>query len=667
MKSFHIIAVFLFTVSVAVAQEGYVVHSIFFEGNKSFSGVDLRDKMLTKESPAAIFRLTYKIFHLGGSPEYFDPFVLRSDLQRIRQFYKGNGFFYAQVNSSVKYDMADSIVDIYVRIKEGPAAYVSSILHHGLSDSTKDFVELLKEKPFLTKGVRYSASKVDEEVDRVIGLLQNDGYAYARRDSSVVTIMSVDSDSVHAAVNLYFSAGKKHYWGNLSVLPLDSGNVSYEKHIVLREMLFNPGDAYSLTKKSESEQRLDALNLFEPAKIATPSQEGQQVSDTLPCSISLKLLATHAISLGPLIDDENNAFNFGGQIDYLHRNFLGDARLFNVTTSLRLQSFGLVTFSSKALSDTVTVGRIDASAQLTQPYFLSNRTSLTWGVSFLVDKQMPYLQLVLRNKVSISERLGEFTTAHIDWDIERAKVDSLQAIRLPQGLETPQFNSILSFTLQRDETDNFVSPTKGFFNSMTLEEGGILPNLIHSAFTHLDFPYAKYWKFTLLGKWFYSLNENSTNILALKARVGYAQEYGTYAADSSGPIPLNYRFFAGGSGSIRGWRTRELGDIPLPEYGGNTILETNFEDRFRIAGDFGGVLFVDAGNLWNTYKDVTLSTIAVAVGFGLRYSTFFGPLRVDFGNRLYDPAAAGHQFIFQQNGTTLIRQLVVHFGIGQAF
>ncbi len=667
MKSFYFAAVFLFTASVAVAQEGYVIHSINFEGNKSFSDGDLRDRILTKESPPAILQLAYRIFHLGGPPQYFDPFVLRSDLQRIRRFYEINGFFYAKVDSLINYDTADSAVDVYVRIKEGPAAYINSVSYHGLPDSTREFVGLLNEKPFLTNGIRYSASKVDLEIDRVIALLQNDGYAYARKDSSVVTIMPGNSDSVKAAINLYFVAGKKYYWGALAVLPLDSGDVSYEKHIILREMLFNSGDIYSLAKKTESEQRLDALNLFESAKIAIPSVKARPVSDTLPCSVSVKLLAAHAISLGPLVDDENNAFNFGGQVDYLERNFLGDARLFDVTTSLRLQSFSLVTFSSKVLSDTVTVGRIDASAQLTQPYFFSNRTSLTWGVSFLVDKQMPYLQLVLRNKVSISERLAEFTSARIDWDIERAKVDSLQAIPLPQGLETPQFNSIISFTLQRDETDNYVSPTKGFFNSMTLEEGGILPGLIHSAFTHLEFPYAKYWKFTLLGKWFFSLNESSTNIFALKAKVGYAQEYGTFEQDLSGPIPLNYRFFAGGSQSIRGWRTRELGDVPNPEYGGNTLLETNFEDRFRIVGDFGGVLFLDAGNLWNSYKNVTISTIAAAVGFGLRYSTFFGPLRVDFGNRLYDPEATGHQFIFQQNRTTLLRQLVVHFGIEQAF
>ncbi len=321
----------------------------------------------------------------------------------------------------------------------------------------------------------------------------------------------------------------------------------------------------------------------------------------------------------------------------------------------------------------MTVGRIDASAQLTQPYFFSNTTSLTWGISFLTDKEKPYLQLVARNKIQISKRFAEFTTGYVEWDIERAKLDSLQAIPLPEGLENPQFNSILSFTLLRDKTNDITSPTMGSYNLMSVEEGGIVPHLINDAFKHSSFPYARYWKFTLLGKWFFPLDESQANVFAMKARVGYAQEYGTYAQDLTGPIPLNYRFYAGGSGSIRGWRTRELGDVSNPEYGGNTLLETNFEDRFRISGDLGGVVFVDAGNLWNSYKDASLDTIAAAIGVGLRYNTFFGPLRVDFGNRLYDPSeSGGHQFIFQQltssqGRQTLLRQIVFEFGIGQAF
>lgn len=665
MKLLAIIAVILSVASITFAQEDYLIRSIQFSGNKSFTNSDLKAILLEKESPAPFFRFTYGLIHIiGGPPVHFDPFVLRADLLRIREFYKNNGFFFASVDSSVAFDSKDHDVDIKILIHEGPPASIDSIAYHGISDTTGEFRARMDEKHYLVKGMRYSAQRVEEEGALILKLLQDSGYAYAKKDSSIVTIAG---DSTHVAVNLYFSSGRRYRWGKLAVLFPDSTGPTFKSRIVLREMLFKPGDLYSYDEKTESEQRLYALNLFEMAKIVTP--EVPPKTDSLDGSISLKPRPGHEITPELLVNDENNAFNFGGGLGYLHRDFLGDARLLSVNTSLLLQSFRLVTFSSQVLNDTVSVGRIDATAQLTQPYLWSNATSLSWGLSFLVDKEKPYLQLVLRNRVRVSDRLAKYTTGYFDWDIERAKVDSLQAIQIPAGLETPQFNSIFSFTLQRDKTNNLSSPTAGFFNLMTLEEGGILPNLIHSLFTHSDFPYAQYWKFTLLGKWFFALNRSATNVYAMKLKVGYAQEYGTFAQDLAGPIPLSYRYFAGGSGSIRGWRTRELGQVPSPEYGGTTLLEGNFEDRYRLVGDFGGVAFIDAGDLWDSYKQITLKTIAVAAGFGLRYYTSFGfPLRVDFGFRFYDPnAPSGRQFMFQQSGTTIFKQLVVHFGIGQAF
>ncbi|OYV88555.1 MAG: hypothetical protein B7Z63_00195 [Ignavibacteriae bacterium 37-53-5] len=666
MKPFRILLLFFLIVTAASAQDNLMIRSISFAGNKTFKSSTLRAIMLTKESPAAFWRFTYSLGHvIGDSAQYLDPLVLRADLQRIKQFYLDNGFIYAQVDSSLKYNTEDRSVDITVKIVEGPPAYVTAVHYIGVADTTKEFQELLREKPLIAVGERYSAKQVDAEVQRVVGLLQNDGYAYARKDSAVVTF-STPTDTVPTTIDFYLYSGEQYRWGQISVLPVDSGKIPFEKHIVLREMLFKPGDIYSVTKKTQSEQRLYTLNMFEFARITTP--ETPPEVDSLPGVISLRPRSTHEITPELLMDDENNAFNFGGGLGYLHRNFLGDARLLSINTSLLLQSFQLVTFNSKVLSDTVTVGRIDATAQLTQPYFFSNATSLTWGLSFLVDKQMPYVQIVMRNKIRVSDRLADYTTAYLDWDVERAKVDSLQAIPLPPGLEIPQFNSILSFTLQRDKTNDVFSPTSGFFNLMTIEEGGVLPNIIHSLFKHSDFPYAQYWKITLLGKWFFSMNEDATNVFAMKLKFGYAQEYGTYQENLNGPIPLNYRFFAGGSGSVRGWRTRELGNVTSPEYGGNTLLETNLEDRFHISGDVGGVYFVDAGNLWNTYRHITLKTIAAATGFGLRYNTFFGPLRVDFGFRLYDPGApTGQQFIYQKSGKELLREMVVHFGILQAF
>ncbi len=379
MKPLYTLFLLVVLSSAATAQSKFMIHSISFSGNEAFSDADLRAIMLTRESGSGFSRFLYKLGHIiGDSARYLDPIVLRADLFRLKYFYKDNGFPFVSVDSSLDYDNADDIVDVHVMINEGPASYVHSIGLHGIRDSSENFSELLNEKPALKIGLRYSASSVVGEANRILGLLQNDGYAYAKRDSLVVSPVRVDSDSVQVKVDLYFSAGRRYLWGDLSVISLDSGNVSYERHVVLREMLFKGGDVYSYTADSLSEQRLYELNLFELAKIVIPNKPPP--TDTLPVVISLRSRPTHEITPELLISDENNAFNYGGGLGYLHRNFLGDARLLSLNASIQLESFSLVTFSSKALQDTVTVGRIEATAEMIQPYLFSNATSLTWDV-----------------------------------------------------------------------------------------------------------------------------------------------------------------------------------------------------------------------------------------------------------------------------------------------
>jgi len=81
------------------------------------------------------------------------------------------------------------------------------------------------------------------------------------------------------------------------------------------------------------------------------------------------------------------------------------------------------------------------------------------------------------------------------------------------------------------------------------------------------------------------------------------------------------------------------------------------------------VEFVDAGNVWQEAKDFRVRQIAIAAGVGIHYDTFFGPFRIDWGFRVYNPAEpTGRQWISQRQlfGQTF-KEAIFHFGIGNAF
>ena len=80
-----------------------------------------------------------------------------------------------------------------------------------------------------------------------------------------------------------------------------------------------------------------------------------------------------------------------------------------------------------------------------------------------------------------------------------------------------------------------------------------------------------------------------------------------------------------------------------------------------ISGNFGGVLFLDGGNVWADSWGIRLGELRYAVGPGLRYQTPIGPIRFDIGYQL-NP---NPDLIV--NGVPNFRRWRMHFSIGQAF
>jgi translocation and assembly module TamA len=111
-------------------------------------------------------------------------------------------------------------------------------------------------------------------------------------------------------------------------------------------------------------------------------------------------------------------------------------------------------------------------------------------------------------------------------------------------------------------------------------------------------------------------------------------------------LPPDQRFYAGGSGTVRGYRYQSVG----PQFadgnpvGGLTMTAFNAEFRQRIGTNFGAVVFVDAGQVSQsqtpfsggsrcsgaTALQSTTACWAIGVGAGARYYTPIGALRLDF-------------------------------------
>ena len=127
----------------------------------------------------------------------------------------------------------------------------------------------------------------------------------------------------------------------------------------------------------------------------------------------------------------------------------------------------------------------------------------------------------------------------------------------------------------------------------------------------------------------------------------------------------------------------DFAESVVKKYGSSLIegalynLEASMEVRLNLLqGDEDGwltklwmVQFLDAGNVWQLVDDFQFKKVAIATGLGIRYDTFVGPFRLDWGIRIYDPGAPeGRQWITQRKfWSETVANSVFHLGIGQAF
>jgi translocation and assembly module TamA len=192
-------------------------------------------------------------------------------------------------------------------------------------------------------------------------------------------------------------------------------------------------------------------------------------------------------------------------------------------------------------------------------------------------------------------------------------------------------------TLAYDTADSLLEPTKGVNASITLTPtepviGERNPFLITqgSAATYL------------------AVEPEARGIIAIRGQIGSilgASQFG---------VPPDQRFYAGGSGTVRGYTYQTIGPLfpdDNPE-GGLAVDAVSLEFRQHVGRSFGLVPFVDAGQVSATSAPFT-GTLRVGVGLGVRYYTGIGPIRVDVAMPLTRVAGSG--------------AFALYIGLGEAF
>jgi translocation and assembly module TamA len=213
--------------------------------------------------------------------------------------------------------------------------------------------------------------------------------------------------------------------------------------------------------------------------------------------------------------------------------------------------------------------------------------------------------LISRN----TEWRGDRWTA--EWHIERERYDD-------RDLMEQRYTTLVypSLRFERTRLDEPLYPRGGYSISAQTRAG--------STAIGSDVDFAQLW---VRGRLVFGIGEWQ--------RLIFGAEAGRTFGDQLEQLPPSLRFFAGGDRSVRGYAFQELGprNSRGEVIGGRNLLAASVEFERMFTERWGGAVFVDAGNAFNS----TDFEPAVGVGVGVRWRSPIGPVRVDLAHGLDEP------------------------------
>jgi len=643
----------------------FELENIRFEGNNSIPGKVLLSIIKSKESPNKIFQFVNTFTSLGAPPVYFDLSLVPEDMENILLFYNSQGFFKTTVEYYYSLDSSSGVADLTYIVNEGSRANFGQITLHGLEKYPPQEFWKVNDRLTIKEGSPYTQDGVIYSVNNVLGLLKSEGYMLSNYDSTIVV---KDTLADVAPVDISFTLGNKYYIDSLGVTLGGEGKSEVEPEMISDLTGLKWGELYDINRVTQAQVRLYRTGLFSYIRLYPAIEE---IRDSLvPLKIDGNITKMNDLNPELVMNNIQNAFNFGVSIEYNRKNFFGGARRFTSKAQIYYQDIFSLNieriFSLITLSDTVTTGAGEFKARIEQPYIFEKPILGSLEFSSLITK-IEFLQVsTYKAKLNFEFELPKFTFVNnmsLFYALEYNKQTLINS-RLgnpSNDLMSAGFGSLLFST----HVDDVIFPTTGANYSIYFEEGNFFPYLFSKIFTG-DYRSLLFLKTQITGSYYFPLSGLNDLVLAMKYTGGYIA---TLSGDPEN-VPYVKEFFVGGSNSVRGWSSRAFPRqrIDSENYdnenipGGRIMVEGSFELRKRMGELLGAALFLDWGNSWKDLTNVKLNELAVAAGFGFRFYTQIAAFRLDFGFKVYDPY--DRTPLFQRRFFDLMQ---FHFGIGEAF
>ncbi len=563
------------------------IRKISFEGNSFFSADQLKRYVQTKKA--------FWIIRSGA----FDKERIETDVVQLQSYCRDEGFLDARVSYRTELSADGTDMTVIFTVNEGTRYAIESIEFQGHGTMSREALMGMMKSEVGATALR---PRIDADARAIQVRYGEIGHIYAT--VRAVRVFSNEPGLVRLTIQI--EEGEQYRVGRIQV----RGNTRTRDKVVRRALnLYPPDDLFNLTETREAERRLLESRIFSSARIY-PVGDAVNVRD-----IMIDVQET----------EKAGDFMFGGGItsnsgvvgnvvlDLL--NFDLHDRPRNWTELRKFRSFfggGQRLRIELQPGTQVSRFRID----FTEPYLFEKPLRFNTSLYLFERGRDSYNESRGGGSVNFGKRFedGPWSgwSGEIGVRVEDVTIDDLEvfASRRIRDDEGSNLMTSLKIAGGRDRTDTRSAPSAGDKYRLGFEQFGIFGG--DHTFTKLTAGYT----------WYKTIK---TDRLDRKSVLKLRCEGGVIL----GGAPVFERFYGGGTGSIRGFDFRGVGErhgIEQDNIGGDYLVLGGGEYVFPLFGqNLRGLVFLDSGLVGS-------GPVRAAIGTGVRFTIHLGrpiPLEIN--------------------------------------
>jgi len=556
------------------------ISSMSISGSKAFSEKELMNLFTIGEADNILLNLITK--KDGFNDSEFD-----NGIQALNNNYLNAGFMdFNIIDISRKLNENNEEIEIEIQINEGIQYKLGEINFTGETGAISS--TNLRKLFTLNKGDIFNRQTIVDDIQKVVDEYSDLGYAF-------VDVEPTTSDLIDAInVNINISLNKKVYINRINI----SGNTRTQDEVIRREIGIQEGGLYSRTTIKNSILKLRRLGYFSDVQLDVIEIDG--VNDKI--DLSFKVEETQTGSLSFSVSHSNN-YGISVGLGIKEKNIFGSGNTLNANLKLA-NSYQRASFYFE------------------NPYFNEDGHSISYGafLSEIDDDSIMQNSYEITSKgLNIGYGVPLTETTRLNSTIEFSQNE----IKCGSTFSSIDYEKDQCLTKNNDEVNLNLNWSESTLNDYMYPTDGRNNDLNFTiALPVADY---KYYKFNAGHSSYTPLSDNIT--LKLTGNLGIASGYG------SKELPFYKRYFAGGTGSIRGFGKKSLG----PEYINNTakggelsiLGSANLITPATFFGDSKNMrmsAFLDAGNIFEKSSSFKFDELRMSAGVGIAYLSPIGAI-----------------------------------------